>query len=366
MTASAPRILYLCAYPEHITMSYFQDYADAFARAGARVVNIGRNGLVDQARRLLPLPLARFDHVVFGYSFSYGIASGLMPVLGAWLRLLGKRRNVFMLQNEYRLFQSKLAMAARLGCAFVTSQLCLDSAERLYAGATRARILPMPHALNEKAFSPRVAPADRSLDIGCRSSRYPHYLGDQDREHFLLALDERARQRGLATDIVVSNDPATRFDREGWAGFLNDCRHTAATEAGAAFLEIDDRTRLAVNAYEAAHPDVSFAELEERFFSKIEHPVSGKCISSRHFDAIGAKTCQILLEGRYNDILVPGKHYIAVRADLSNLDEVLDSLLDETRRREIVERAYAHVMAHHTLDRRVADLLAALEDGGGQ
>jgi len=347
-------------------MSYFQDYADAFARAGALVVNLGSEGTLDQARRLARIPLARVEHVIFGYSFFYGISRRLTPFLSAWLRFSGKRSNVFFMQNEFRLFQDKLGMAARLSCAFVTTQLRLDCAQRLYGQATNARILPLPHALNESAFAPRIEAQDRPLDLGCRSAVYPAYLGDRTRQDFLLTVQRRARERGFASDVVVSDDPATRFGRDGWAAFLNSCRFTVATEAGAAFLEIDDRTRLAVNAFTAAHPEAPFAEIEARFFGKIENPVSGKCISSRHFDAVGTKTCQILLEGRYNDLLTPGEHYIAVRRDLSNLDEALDCLGNEERRRDMAERAYAHAMRYHTIDRRVADLLASLrEERGG-
>jgi hypothetical protein len=40
--AVTPRVLYLCAFAPSVTMSNFQDYADAFARAGARVANLAR------------------------------------------------------------------------------------------------------------------------------------------------------------------------------------------------------------------------------------------------------------------------------------------------------------------------------------
>ena len=53
----------------------------------------------------------------------------------------------------------------------------------------------------------------------------------------------------------------------------------------------------------------------------------------------------MLVEGSYNGILEPGRHFIELRADLSNLDEVLDSLGDEARRQRIVEAAYRDVVA---------------------
>jgi hypothetical protein len=36
---------------------------------------------------------------------------------------------------------------------------------------------------------------------------------------------------------------------------------------------------------------------------------NGKCISSRHFDAIAAGTWQILAPGKYNELLIPNTHF---------------------------------------------------------
>ena len=44
--------------------------------------------------------------------------------------------------------------------------------------------------------------------------------------------------------------------------------------------------------------EVSFGDIEGRFFAgRPRCPVYSKCISSRHFDAAGTGTCQILLRG---------------------------------------------------------------------
>ena len=59
--------------------------------------------------------------------------------------------------------------------------------------------------------------------------------------------------------------------------------------------------------------DAEFSKFYEKYFKKIKKPlIHFKCISSRNFDAIGTKTPQILLEGRYNDILKPHVHYKSV------------------------------------------------------
>ena len=87
---------------------------------------------------------------------------------------------------------------------------------------------------------------------------------------------------------------------------------------------------------------LSFVEIHRRFFCETKRtPVYGKRITSRHFDAIGTKTCRIMFYGRYNDILVANRHYLALADDFSDLDEVLRRFSDATTRREIVEELMA-------------------------
>jgi glycosyl transferase family 1 len=88
--------------------------------------------------------------------------------------------------------------------------------------------------------------------------------------------------------------------------------------------------------------------------------VSGKCLSSRHIDAAGTKTCQLLLEGGYNGILRADEHYVEVRLDLSNLDEAIKALVDDGRRAAVVDRAYEHVLDGHTYAHRMTALLSAI------
>ena len=99
-------------------------------------------------------------------------------------------------------------------------------------------------------------------------------------------------------------------------------------------------------------------ELENQIFKN--HSVSyvnGKAISSRHFEPIGTKTCQILLEGHYNGILNENEHYISVRKDYSNFDEAFERYIDPKEREEITENAYEYVIENHTYDIRIKSIL---------
>ena len=99
---------------------------------------------------------------------------------------------------------------------------------------------------------------------------------------------------------------------------------------------------------------LDFDDLYARFFKHAPRcPVYSKALSSRHFDAIGTKTCQIMTEGRYNDLLTPNEHYIPVSTDLSNVADAITQFKDEGERERIATSALEHAMALHTYRHRM-------------
>lgn len=117
--------------------------------------------------------------------------------------------------------------------------------------------------------------------------------------------------------------------------------------------------------YESAvKEELNFQEVYDLFFEDTpKAPVYSKCISSRHFDAIGTGTCQILLEGRYNDILIPHVHYIPLKADYSNLDEVLE-IFHSAESEKIAQNVSDYVRENHTYVHRaqtVYDILTSAQ-----
>jgi len=148
--------------------------------------------------------------------------------------------------------------------------------------------------------------------------------------------------------------------RSEWAKFLNRCKGIIGAESGTYYLERTDHTRKAVEAYLEQHPHASFHDVFEQFFRDYPNPVSGKAISSRHFEPIGTQTCQVLLEGRYNDILVADEHYLALKKDFSNVEEVVDRFKDEPYRTAMVRRTHEYVLAKHTYRHRVNALVRTI------
>ena len=331
----------------YASLSYVIDWLDAFRTAPdlqAECINIVDLGNWPRIRQLAKtVPLIVILHSAAGDDLS------LISKLGSTLqRRRGKLLTFF--GNEYTRMPEKIALARDVEADFIASQLPMAAANWLYAECVRSRILPAPAALNPTRYFPLETARD--LDIGFRGDLYPFSIGDQSRTQILEFFRTRGAAYDLAIDMAYRRETGAR-----WHQFLSRCHGIVGAESGTRYLERDDHTERAVVGYLASHPAATFDEIHALFFAAYANPVCGKAISSRHFEAIGTQTCQILLAGQYNGILEAGRHYLSVRADLTNVDEVVARFKDPAERSRIALEAHAFALAHHTYPHRVAHLL---------
>jgi len=108
-------------------------------------------------------------------------------------------------------------------------------------------------------------------------------------------------------------------------------------------LDYTDEIRRNVEAHLAQHPAAEFAELRDRFFADIDGRVTMNVISPRCFEAAALRTLMVMYPGEYGGILEPGRHYVVLEPDHSNLDEVIATLRSPARARPIIERAYREI-----------------------
>jgi hypothetical protein len=337
-------------------LSYVVDWLEAFREAPElEVESCNVNNLLEYRRylrRLAEFPLAVILHSAAGDS--------LAAITRAEACFQSRRGMlVVFFGNEYTLMPEKIGFARRVGADYIASQLPVKAAEWLYEPCARSTVLAAPAALNPAVYRPEGRA--RPIDVGFRGDLYPYSLGDVERTAALRYFRERSTALGLVSDIEF-----VRCPREEWSLFLNRCRGIVGAESGTYYLERDDRTQQAVSRYLRRHPGASFAEVHARFFDGYPSPVSGKAISSRHFEPIGTRTCQILLEGHYNGILEADRHYLALRKDLANIDEVVRRFRDDAERTWIAEQAYQHVLAEHTYRHRVDAILAGIGIGSAR
>ena len=136
-------------------------------------------------------------------------------------------------------------------------------------------------------------------------------------------------------------------------------------EGGATILDGDGTFKRRTEHYLAKHPDASFEEVEAACFPGEDGRLQLFAISPRHLEACATRTCQVLVEGDYSGVLRPGEHYIELRKDLSNLDDVFDQIESDQHRERIAEAAYRDVVAsgRYSYERFVGEVESAAAEG---
>jgi hypothetical protein len=206
---------------------------------------------------------------------------------------------------------------------------------------------------------------ERVIDIGYRSWQPEPWLGRHGMLKGWIAerFTEEGRRLGLRTDISMS--PADTLLGDDWYRFLLRCRFTIGAEGGASILDRDGRIRDCVSRYRSEHIEASFEEIEQSCFPGLDGTLDLRAITPRHFEACATRTPQVLVEGEYNGILEPGTHYIPLRADFSNIAEVLEGMARRDEAADMAERAYRDVVAtgRYSYESFVATLLSHARPG---
>lgn len=190
-----------------------------------------------------------------------------------------------------------------------------------------------------------VPDAERRIDIGYRGRSLPFYMGrgSQEKREIAARFAEMAKGRGLVLDLAV--DERSRLYGNRWISFMANSRGTIGVEAGVSIFDIDDQVQPAAEQMLRENPSISMEEMSARLLQPWEGNIPYRTISPRHFEAAAFRVTQILYEGRYSGILEPMVHYLPLRKDFSNFDEVIGLFKDPEVRRSVTDRAYADLIA---------------------
>jgi hypothetical protein len=184
--------------------------------------------------------------------------------------------------------------------------------------------------------------ASRPYDIVYRAAHLPLWFGSHGalKHEIAAVVNSRAAARGLRCDI--STRPQDTIHHDEWFRFLASARTTVGVESGSSVLdcrgEVQARIRRLLDENPAATLDDLHAHLPagwdgHRFFA----------LSPRHFEAALCGTAQILVEGEYEGVFRPWEHYLPLRRDFANLDEILERMQDVDSLARMTKQARADI-----------------------
>jgi len=326
----------------------------------------------------LPLDLNRFDSVVFHYSIVISSPSHLPAAFASRLTAF-RGIKVLIIQDEMRWVDRTAEAARRLGVDVLFTVTPPGVTRKIYRDPWFDHVR-FEHTLT--GFVPEHLTrlevpdyAGRPLDVSYRARKLSGWLGSFARQKWLIG--ERfaadAPSHGLKCDI--SSRESDRLYGKDWINLVMNSRAVLGTGSGSSFVDFSGETAPWVEAYEAAHPEASFAVIRDLFLEGRDGETVIDVISPRCFEAAALRTLMILYPGPYSGILQPWRHYAPLDPDHGNMAEIVRLLRSPDQAGEIIGRAYREIacsgrwtynrFAAH-LDRVITEMVQArLQDGQG-
>jgi len=194
----------------------------------------------------------------------------------------------------------------------------------------------------EKFTNPKLN--GREVTIGYRAYKAPAWLGKHGYLKTLIAEIFKNKSIEFSLESDISLEEKDTFLGDAWYNFLLKCKYFIGVEGGSTVLDPDGSIWREGVRFSLANPNASYEEIEENVFHGKEGSLNLIAISPRHLECCITKTCQILIKGDYNGILIPGKHFIELNRDFSNINSVIQLIKDDSLREQIVNDAYEDIV----------------------
>ena len=334
-------VLLLCDYRTD-TAATVQDHIDAIVEDSRhRVIRLSMLG---EAPELIDF--SRFDVVIVHYTLVASMDAYISPKTRQRIIEFRGLKALFI-QDEYRWVNDTIAAIRQLGIHLLFTCVPEPEIEKVYSeaalpGVRKVNVLTgyVPDRLLRKTVPP---PSARPIDVGYRSRTVPAWLGTLGQEKWVIGerFAEDAPKHDLRCDISAREED--RIYGEGWIDFLKRCKAVLGVESGASVFDFTGEIQRNVEAAQRADPSLTFEELRDRYFPGEDGKIDLSQISPRCFESAALRTVMILYEGAYSGRLVPWRHYVALKKDHSNMDEVAAILHKPDELAAMAERAYQEV-----------------------
>jgi glycosyltransferase involved in cell wall biosynthesis len=288
-----------------------------------------------------------FDVVIVHYSVRVCIDGHMAPhVESALQRYAGHK--VLFIQDEYDTPEVTRRWMERAGVDVVYTCVPADSVHKLYPRErfpcvefrqTLTGYVPEHPALDDYARPL----AERPFLIGYRGRKLPPIYGSLGWDKYLIGREVRklADARGLKVDVEV--DDARRIYGQAWYQFLGSARATLGTESGCNLFDFDGSAEALIRARRAQDPQADYWSMREEL-AAWEGEIRMNQISPKIFESIRTRTVLVLFEGGYSGVVLPHRHYIPLKRDFSNFDDVVRQLQDDDFVRDLTDRAYEEIV----------------------
>lgn len=330
-------ILLLCDRQWFNAMNLMADI-DEIARCSSNKVRVfsHRGNLPDD------LDLSRFDVILIHNTSNLANDVFISPQARERLSQFKGLKVLFAQDTFTNLWMTK-TKAQEIGVHLWFSVIDQRDFEKVYAKDTMGDIRVESRLITyfyDRLLQRKTKPiSERPIDIGYRTRKAPLWCGRVMHEKWRLADWILEATKNSSLRVNVSYKEELRIYGREWFSFVEASKTQWGTESEAEFCDIDGSIKKAVQNHLEQNPDVTFDELETLYMKNPKVPTK-PLLSPRCFEAIALKTALVLLEGEHGGILKPNVHYIELKKDLSNMDDVLKKILDTDFLQKMTDKAH--------------------------
>lgn len=288
--------------------------------------------------------LACFDVVVIHYSvrLPFGqLCAKSVEKLNAFLGL-----KVLFIQDEYDFTDRAKAVMRQAGFLLVFTCVPQASIPLIYPphelpGTTFVNNLTgyVPDDFSEHSGT-YIPPSQRSCVVAYRGRPLPIRYGRLGQEKIQIGKQVQlyCHSKNIAHDIAWTDK--ARIYGDDWYKFISSTKAMLGSESGSNVFDWDGDLDDRVRQHKKLNPKVSELEIYDAVVAPQELDGVMNQISPRIFEMAAARTAMVLFEGNYSDVLIPHRHYIPLKKDFSNLDEIFLLLDDGEHIDEMVDNAF--------------------------
>jgi hypothetical protein len=343
-------VFYDCMIPMHV--STIREHLEAFDKYSYHLITYIPSTPefwkrpADEVLSLVDLSV--FDVIIIHYSTRLSVLEHLDEGLAQTLeKYYGLK--VLFIQDEYEGTEIARSWMDRLKFNVVYTCVPQEDVEYVYPSYRfpATEFLPtltgyVPEDSTLEHYSKSLS--ERKLLIAYRGRKLPAVYGELGYEKYRIGVEMKmiAGMRDLPVDIEVED--SRRIYGSAWYEFLGSARATLGTESGANVFDFDGSLRAEITRLEIENPEIAFEEISAKVLASHEGRVLMNQISPKIFEAIRLRTALVLFEGSYSGVVRPNEHYIPLKKDFSNIDEVLAKLKDDEYLQKLTDRAYEDVV----------------------
>lgn len=362
------QVLLLCNYDPY-NAAMVSDHINAFPMYSRHDVLVFTHLVSNMGELPDDMNLDLFDAVIVHYSLFLAVDSYVSPKTREKLRVYHGVKAIF-LQDEYRFVNASVERIWNIGFDVIFTCVPEAAIEQVYPseklpGVDRINVLTgyVPDSL-VRYYEPKPL-EKRGIDVSYRGRRYPAWHGRLGLEKWVIAkrfLKDAPRYRLRCS---ISYREKDRVYGSAWVNLLLNSKAVLGVESGASVFDFTGEISSKVETVVALRgfKNLTYEFLRENYFAEVEDKIPLAQISPRIFEAIALRTLCILYEGEYSGIMKPWRHYVPLKKDHSNMDEVVAVLRDPERMAEIVANAFGEIAVNpdYSYQRFIDKVDASLE-----